>query len=101
MSVLLVGKMSGDVAAFRTALAERGDEFAMWADKAKALGAIHHRFGVGDSYVLIVDEWESADQFEAFFGNPDLQAFIASAGGDTTSSPDITVTEAISSPDEF
>ena len=101
MSVLIVGKMSGDVAAFRTALAERGDEFAAWAEKAKAVGAVHHRFGVGDGYVLIVDEWGSAEQFQGFFGDPELQAFVASAGGDPSAPPDITVAEAISSPDEF
>ena len=101
MSVLIAGKMSGDVAAFRKALEERGDEFAGWAEKAKVAGAIHHRFGIGEDHVLVVDEWEKAEQFQEFFGNPELQAFIASAGGDPNTPPDITITEAISSPDQF
>jgi quinol monooxygenase YgiN len=82
-------------------LAERGDEFAKIAEDAKAKGAVHHRFGIGDGFVLVVDEWQSAEAFTQFFSNPELQTFIASVGGDTSAPPDITVTEAISSPDEF
>ena len=101
MSVLMSGKMSGDVATFRKALDERAEEFAGWAEKARAGGAIHHRFGVGDGYVLVVDEWESGEQFEKFFGDPGLQAFIASAGADTSAPPEITIAEAIDSSDQF
>ena len=28
----------------------------------------------------MVDEWETAEQFQQFFSNPDLQAFIGSVG---------------------
>ena len=101
MSVLLVGKVQGDLAKFRAALDERAEEFAGWAKKAQAAGSIHHRFGVGDGYVLIVDEWETAEQFEAFFGDPELQAFIAACGGDTSAPPDLTIVEAIESADQF
>lgn len=101
MSVLITGKMTGDVAAFRKALDDRADEFATWADKARSGGAIHHRFGLGDGFVMVIDEWGSAEQFEAFFGDPELQAFVASAGGDPSAPPEITVTEAVSSVDEF
>ena len=71
------------------------------ADEAEAVGAIHHRFGVGDGFVLVVDEWESAAHFEKFFSNPELQAFIGSTGGDPNTPPEITVTEAIGSADQF
>ena len=100
MSVLMIGRIKGDVAKFRTALAERPDEFAAAAKEAQAAGAVHHRFGIGDGYVVVVDEWETPEQFQAFFGNPELQAFIASAGGDP-SDPDITIVEAIESADQF
>jgi hypothetical protein len=101
MSVLITMKVTGDVAAFRRAVAERGDEFAAIGDSAKQVGAIHHRFGIGDGYVLVVDEWESAAHFEKFFSNPELQAFIATVGGDASAEPEITVTEAITSADQF
>lgn len=100
MSVLITAKFPGDTDTFRKALSERGDEFEAIAERAKTQGAAHHRFGIGDGFVLVVDEWESAAQFEAFFSDPKLQEFIHSAGaGDGP--PDITVTEAVTSPDEF
>jgi hypothetical protein len=100
-SVLIVGKVNGDTDRFRQAVVDRADEFAKFAEVAKSGGALHHRYGVGDGYVLIVDEWEAAEQFQQFFSNPELQAFMASLGGDTTSPPDFMITETIDSSDQF
>jgi quinol monooxygenase YgiN len=93
VSVLIIGRFQGDTARFRQALTDR-------ADTARAAGAIHHRFGVGDGFVMIVDEWESAEHFQQFFANPDLQAFIGSAGA-APGPPELTVTEAVASADQF
>jgi quinol monooxygenase YgiN len=101
MSTLVVGKFVGDTATFRKALEERGDEFAAIADRAQQAGCIHHRFGIGDGFVVIVDEWDTAEHFQRFFGDPELQAFIASTGALADAPPELTVTEAITSPDEF
>jgi hypothetical protein len=101
MSVLITVKFHGDTAIFLKAVAERTGEFARIAEKARANGGIHHRFGVGDGCVLVVDEWETAEDFETFFGDPDLQAFIGSAGADAGVAPEITVVEAIESADQY
>ena len=78
MSVVITLKFQGDVARFRQALTDHGHLFAKMAEEAKASGGgIHHRFAVGDGFVLVVDEWESAEHFQKFFANPDLQALIA------------------------
>jgi quinol monooxygenase YgiN len=100
MSVLVIAKIQGDTAKFQQALADRGDEFAKIADSSRAAGAIHHRFGIGDGFVLVVDEWASVAQFQQFFGDPALQAFIGSVGG-APEPPEVIVSEAISSPDQF
>jgi len=100
MSVLVIGKFQGDTAKFRQALADRAGEFAKIADMGRSAGAIHHRFGVGDGFVVLVDEWETAGQFEQFFSNPDLQAFIGSVGA-APAPPEITITEAVASADQF
>jgi quinol monooxygenase YgiN len=100
MSVLAIAKFQGDTAKFRQALVERADEFTKIADSAKAAGAIHHRFGVGDGFVVVMDEWESAGHFEQFFADPGLQAFIGSIGA-ALAPPEVTITEAVSSPDQF
>jgi quinol monooxygenase YgiN len=49
---------------------------------------------------VVVDEWESMEQFQAFFANPDLQAFIGSVGAEP-GPPEIIVAEAITSSDQF
>jgi hypothetical protein len=100
VSVLVVGKFRGDTAAFRQALADRAGEFAAVAEQAKAAGGIHHRFGIGDGFVVIVDEWESVDHFQRFFANPELQAFIGSVGAEP-GPPELTIAEAVSSPDQY
>jgi hypothetical protein len=100
MSVLVIGKFQGDTDKFRQALADRAAEFAKISDMARAAGGVHHRFGIGDGFVVIVDEWETAGQFQQFFSDPSLQDFIASVGAAPVP-PEITVGEAISSPDQY
>ena len=100
MSVLVIAKFQGDTAKFRQALTDRADEFAKISDGSRSAGALHHRFGVGDGIVVVVDEWESVEQFQAFFAHPDLQAFIGSAGAGP-GPPEIIVAEAVTSADQF
>ena len=100
MSVLIIAKFQGDTDKFRRSLEERADEFAKISEESKGVGGLHHRFGIGDGFVLVVDEWESPEQFPAFMANPDLQAFIGSVGGAPVP-PEVIVAEAITSPDEF
>ena len=99
MSVLIIGKFKGDTDVFRKALTERTDEFEKLGATARPAGAIHHRFGVGDGFVVIVDEWESPQQFEQFITQPHMQALIAEMGA--SGPPEMTICEAIASPDEF
>jgi len=101
MSVVITLKFQGDVAKFRQALTDHGDQFATMAAEAKASGGgIHHRFAVGEGFVLVVDEWETVEHFQKFFANPDLQALVAMAGA-APQPPEITIAEAVSSPDEY
>ena len=55
---------------------------------------------VGDGFVTVVDEWESVEHFQQFFADPDLQALIGAMGANP-GPPDITIAEAVTSPDEF
>lgn len=101
MSVLVVAEVQGDTDVFKKSLADRASDYELIAANAKMAGAIHHRFGVGDGSVLIMDEWNDEDSFRTFFAQPELQEFIGAVGGDTSVPPAITVTEAITSPDQF
>lgn len=100
MSVLVIGKFQGDTAKFRQSLTDRADEYAKIADMSRSAGAMHHRFGIGDGFVVLVDEWESIEQFQQFFTNPDLQAFIGSVGA-APAPPELIITEAVASADQF
>jgi hypothetical protein len=99
MSVLVSARIAGDTAKFRQLMESDPDRFRQLAEQAKSAGAIHHRFAVGDGYVLVIDEWETAEAFQQFFQNPAIGAIIADAGG--TGQPDIVIAEAIESPDQF
>lgn len=101
MSVIVVSKISGDTNVFVKALKERADEFREFAGHGQEAGAIHHQFAVGNGYILVIDEWESAGAFEKFFNDPQLMAFIGSVGGDPNTAPEITVGDSIDSPDKF
>ena len=70
MSVLVIGKFPGDTAVFKKVLTDRADELVGVSEQARAAGAIHHTFGVGDGVVILVDEWESPQQFEQFSPGP-------------------------------
>ena len=100
MSVLVIAKFQADTAKFRQSLADRTGEYVKIAERSKAVGGLHHRFGVGDGYVLVVDEWASVEQFQQFMADPDLQAFIGSVGG-SPEPPEVIIAEAVSSPDQF
>jgi hypothetical protein len=58
MSVLVLGKFPGDTAVFKKVLTDRADDLAGLSEQARAAGAIHHTFGVGDGVIILVDEWE-------------------------------------------
>lgn len=101
MSVLISFKVPGDLDIFTKSLDERAEEFRQLGQKAQAAGAIHHQFALGPDFVMVVDEWESVEQFQAFFGAPELQAFIGEIGGDSSAPPDLTIGTCIDSPDRF
>lgn len=101
MSVIVAVKVSADTSAFRKSLEERADEYRKIAERGRGKGALHHRFAIGDGFVLISDEWESAAAFEEFFSGPEIRAFIGSVGGDTNAAPEIIIGESVESPDKF
>jgi hypothetical protein len=101
MSVIVTVKISGDTNVFTKSLRERGDEFREVAERSRKVGALHHQFAIGEGFVLVIDEWESAGAFEKFFGDPELMAFIGSAGADSSVAPEITFGESVDAPDKF
>ncbi len=60
----------------------------------KDAGLIHHRFVSGAGHLVVIDEWENADQFQKFFdGNPKVAEVMSSIG--MTGAPEISVFESV------
>lgn len=99
MGVLVVMTVPGDTEQFEAFMAANGDRVVELSDRAKASGCLSHRFAVGDGQVVAVDEWETAEQFEAFISSPDLQAVMGEMGAQ--GEPQVTVADAKGFPGEF
>jgi len=92
-------KVKGDTAQFRRVLEEETDRIQGLAAQARAAGCIHHRFAVGDGFVLVVDEWETAEAFQGFISSPEIAAVMGDMGAQ--GEPEVEIGEAIDSPDQF
>lgn len=102
MSVLVTMKFQGDVEVFLKTLADKADQLAAIAESARTnSGGLHHQFGFGDGFVLVIDEWETVEQFQTFFADPELQALISTMGANPDVPPEITVAEAVDSADKY
>jgi quinol monooxygenase YgiN len=99
MSVLATMKVKGDTDQFRRWLETDADRIRGIAEAARGAGCLHHRFGVGNGYVLVIDEWESAEAFQTFISSDEIAAVMRDAGAQAE--PEIEITEAVSSPDQF
>jgi heme-degrading monooxygenase HmoA len=100
VSVVVTGKVRGDTDAFRRFIANREDMLRKIAEDAKSKGAIHHRFAIGDGFVLIVDEWESVEAFQQFFQtNSDIPTAMQEGGAQ--GEPEFTFAEAVETADQF
>ncbi len=99
MSVLIVQRVVGDTAQFEAFMAANGQLVEQLTERARAEGCLAHRFAVGNGEVVVVDEWETAQQFEAFISSPEIQEVMVQMGAQ--GEPEITVAELKGFPGEF
>ena len=100
MSVLVTLTVPADTEAFRAFAADNPDALTAIANRGRELGAIHHRFGIGDGNVFVVDEWDNAEAFQGFFeDNEEIAAVMQAAGA--SGPPQISVYEALETADQF
>lgn len=100
MSVLMTMRVSGDTQQFREFIVSGADRMRQIGDAAQRAGCLHHRFGVGDGFVLVVDEWESAEAFLSFFEhNEDIPGVMRDAGAH--GEPEFTFMYAVETADQF
>jgi quinol monooxygenase YgiN len=100
MSVIVVVRVPVDPANLERLWAERAADFQAVAEDGKAHGAIHHRWGLGDNFVLVIDEWPDAKSFDDFFTSQQTIPQLMAAAG-AQGPPEVTIVEAKKGPDEF
>lgn len=89
MSVLVTIRGKGDAMKLEAMAAADSSRFASVADHGKTMGATYHRFYATDDEILVVDEWQDIESFQAFFGStPEIPVIMAEAG--MTEPPEVT-----------
>jgi|SRR5947209_17646160 len=100
MSVLMTMRVPGDTEKFRQFVENNADEMRKIGEDARSKGCLAHQFGIGDGYVLVIDEWESPEAFQSFFeGNTDVENVMRESGAQ--GQPEISFVEAVDSADRF
>jgi heme-degrading monooxygenase HmoA len=82
MSVLMTLRAAGDPAELERRAAANPEGMAALIESAQSHGLISHRFyGAGEGDIMVLDEWGSAEDFQAFFAaNPQIQELMAEVG---------------------
>ena len=82
MCVIVIARFPvSDVARAQAALAENSALLEEITEDTKKLGAIHHTFAAGENELIVVDEWDTAESFQAFVnGNPKVEKVTADIG---------------------
>jgi heme-degrading monooxygenase HmoA len=102
MAVLVTLRITGDPNRIEQALTSDVERLMAISERSKEKGALHHRFyaNADGSEMLVVDEWETAEGFQQFFGeNPDIGAMMGEAG--VTSEPEAKFFRRLDTPDQF
>jgi len=102
MAVLVTLQIEGDPARIEQALNSDPERLKAVSERAKGKGALSHRFyGNADgSGVIVVDEWETAEGFQQFFGESQEIGAMMGEGG-VTSEPKADFWQALDTPDAF
>jgi len=82
MSVIVLARFPvADVGQARAALTANGPLLEEITEDTKKRGAIHHQFAIGEGEIIVIDEWDTAESFQAFFdGNPQVEKVTVDLG---------------------
>jgi heme-degrading monooxygenase HmoA len=86
---MMMLRIPADAAGMKRVASEGGDDLRAVAGRAKDRGAIHHAFYEGDGEVVVIDEWDSPESFQAFFEaeGENIGKLMATAGAQGEPSP--------------
>jgi heme-degrading monooxygenase HmoA len=103
MSVLMMFTFEADPERVKQVMESNAGTWQTINERAKEHGALHHRFlaSPDGKTVAVLDEWETAAGFEAFFkASSDIPGLMAQAGVTGPPSPP-TFWHAVDTPDAF
>jgi heme-degrading monooxygenase HmoA len=100
MSVMMLMKVKADPAKLEEVSKANPERMTSILEHAKEHGAIHHRFFGGDGEVVVIDEWETQEGFQAFFGHDEQVAQLMQDAG-VTSEPEISFYSPLDTGDEL
>ena len=99
MSVLVVLRVPGDTATFESFVSSNKERVRSKSASVPRRDCLAHRFAVGDGHIIVVDEWETPEQFQTFFSAPDVQTIVGEMGA--RGEPEITFANPEGFPGEF
>ena len=73
MSVMVGIRLDVDPDRFMEVITEKAETAKSISERGRSKGAIHHMFLAGEGHVMVADEWDSVESFEAFWGESDAQ----------------------------
>lgn len=98
MSVVVTIRIPvSDVAKAIDGLRRNADFLEKITESTKGTGMLHHRFVAGEGELMVIDEWDTAQEFQSFFeGNPQVEQVMTSIG--MTGPPEVMTFESIDAP---
>jgi hypothetical protein len=102
MSVIVMTKYPGKATDLEAILDQYGETLRTIAQRGRDQGCLHHMFVEDtDGNVLIIDEWDSRESFDAFFAAQQDEVRPIAAAGGVTGPPTSTTYRIIDSLDRF
>jgi quinol monooxygenase YgiN len=102
MSVIVMTKFPGKASDLESVLDKHTETLQKISKRGADQGCVHHMFVEDtDGSVLVIDEWDSRESFDAFFAAQaaDIQPMTADAG--VTGPPTSTTYRILDTPDRF
>ena len=101
MAVMMGMRMTVDPERLMEVVEGKADALRAISERGRSKGALRHMFLAGDGEVMVADEWDSVESFQAFFEEMggEIGALMAEAG--VTNEPQPTFWRPLDTPDRF
>jgi heme-degrading monooxygenase HmoA len=101
MPVMMGLRIDVDPDRFMEVVGQNGDLLTTVSERSRSKGALHHQFLAGDDHVMVIDEWDTAENFLAFFeeSGEEIGSLMQQSG--ITNQPQPVFWRPLDTPDRF